>query len=81
MSNIIKKKFGTHYNASSVARGSCSSVQKKGSFYCFSLRLSQHDIREYSFTDFERALNMRKHMIEHVEKKILLDVKKAYYNY
>jgi hypothetical protein len=76
MSNIIISKFGTQLNATNVAKGSCSSVQKKGSFFCFSLRLSQHDIREYSFTNRDRAVKMRSHMIDHLERKILLDQKK-----
>jgi len=75
MSNIIKSKFGARFNPHLVARGSCSSVEKKGSFFCFSLRLSQDDIREYSFTCRERAIKMRSQMIDLLEKKFIFDRK------
>ena len=76
MSKIIKSGFGTRFNSKNVAKGSVSSVQKKGSFYIFSVRLSHADIREYSFSNFDRALKMRQIMISHIENKIILDRKK-----
>jgi len=39
-------------------------------FYSFSIRISNDDIREYSFTDRSRALYMRGIMIGHLEEKI-----------
>ena len=76
MSKIIKSNFGTRFNSRNVAKGSVSAVQKNGSFYIFSVRLSNADVREYSFTNFDRALKMRQIMISHIENKIILDRKK-----
>ena len=76
MTKIIKSNFGVRFNSEKVAKGSVSSVQKNGSFYTFSLRLSKDDIREFSFSDFERAVKMRKIMISHVERKITIERKK-----
>ena len=70
MSNIIETNFGTLINPTRVANGSASSIIKKGAFYIFSLKISNDDIREYSFTDRSRALYMRRIMIGHLEEKI-----------
>ena len=70
MSNIIETNFGTLINPARVANGSASSVIKQGAFYTFSLKISNDDIREYSFTDRSRALYMRRIMIGHLEEKI-----------
>ena len=70
MTNIIETKFGTLVNTSKIAAGSASSVKKSGAFYSFSIRISNDDIREYSFTDRSRALYMRGIMIGHLEEKI-----------
>ena len=70
MSNIIETNFGTLINPARVANGSASSIIKKGAFYTFSLKISNNDIREYSFTDFARAEYMRRIMIGHLEEKI-----------
>jgi hypothetical protein len=75
MAKIIETEFGTRINPANVAAGSASSIKKAGAFYVFSLRISANDIREYSFTNFDRALHMRKILISHVEQKILLDKK------
>ena len=53
-----------------VAAGSASSIKKTGAFYNFSIRITNDDIREYSFTDFARAECMRRIMIGHLEEKI-----------
>ena len=68
--NIIETKFGTLVNTSKIAAGSASSIKKTGAFYNFSIRVSQDDIREYSFTDLARAEYMRRIMIGHLEEKI-----------
>ena len=70
MTNIIETEFGTLISPSGVAKGSASSIVKKGAFYNFSIRLSSDDIREYSFTDRQRAENMRKILISHLEYSI-----------
>jgi hypothetical protein len=74
MTNIIETEFGTLISPSRVAKGSASIIVKKGAFYVFSLRLSHDDIREYSFTDRQRAENMRKILISHLEYNIMKKV-------
>ena len=49
---------------------------KKGAFYVFSIRVESDDIREYSFTDRNRAVSMRQVLIGHIEQKLLQDTKK-----
>ena len=70
MSNIIETKFGTLLNTSKIAAGSASSIKKSGAFYNFSIRITDDDIREYSFTNLARAEYMRRIMIDHLEQKI-----------
>ena len=77
MTKIIETNFGTLINPSRIARGSASSVIKKGAFYIFSLRISADDVREYSFTDRTRAENMRKILISHLEQDISRKAKRA----
>jgi len=74
MTNIIETEFGTLISPSRVAKGSASTIVKKGAFYVFSLRLSHDDIREYSFTNRQRAENMRKILISHLEYNIMKKV-------
>ena len=74
MTNIIETEFGTLISPSRVAKGSASNIVKKGAFYNFSLRLSHDDIREYSFTNRQRAENMRKILISHLEYNIMKKV-------
>ena len=70
MSNIIETNFGTLINPARVANGSASSVIKQGAFYVFSLKISNDDIREYSFTTRQKAENMRKILVSHLEHTI-----------
>ena len=70
MSNIIETNFGTLINPARVANGSTSSIIKKGAFYVFSLKISNDDIREYSFTNRQRAENMRQILVSHLEHMI-----------
>ena len=74
MDNLIEANFGTKMDARRVAASSASKISKKGAFYIFTLRVSQDDIREYSFTNRERARVMREIMISHLEQKIKLKV-------
>ena len=75
MANIIETKFGTLLNTSKIASGSASNIKKSGAFYNFSIRITNEDIREYSFTDLTRAEYMRRIMIGHLEEKIKNDSK------
>ena len=77
MSNIIETNFGTLISPSRVANGSASNVVKKGAFYIFSLKISNDDIREYSFTDRQRAEKMRKILVSHLEHMISDTARKA----
>ena len=77
MSNIIETNFGTLINPARVANGSASSVVKKGAFYIFSLKISNDDIREYSFTTRAKAENMRKILVSHLEHMISGTARKA----
>ena len=70
MSNIIETNLGTLINPARVANGSASSVIKQGAFYVFSLKISNDDIREYSFTTRQKAENMRKILVSHLEHMI-----------
>ena len=76
MSNIVdfnKQKA----NPFLVANGAASRVEKKGAFYVFSLRLSDDDIREYSFTNRDRAVSMRRVLIGHMEQKLIQETKRV----
>ena len=75
MTNIIETKFGTLVNTRKIASGSASNIKKTGAFYTFSIRITNDDIREYSFTDFARAEYMRRVMIGHLEEKIKNETK------
>ena len=75
MTNIIETSFGALADPKRIALGSASPVRKKGAFYNFSLRIDNNDLREYSFTNYERAENMRKILISHLEEKIKKELK------
>ena len=70
MTNIIETKFGNLDKTAKIASGSASSIKKSGAFFNFSIRVTNEDIREYSFTDLARAEYMRRIMIGHLEEKI-----------
>ena len=76
MTNIIETNFGTLVSPSKIASGSVSTIKKSGAFYNFSVRVSNDDIREYSFSDLGRAEYMRRIMIGHLEEKIKKSFKK-----
>ena len=77
MSNIIETSFGTQVSTSKIAEGSASTIKKNGPFYNFSVRINVNDIREYSFTNLQRAEYMRRIMIGHLEEKIKKDLKNS----
>tara|TARA_B100001287_G_scaffold276782_1_gene289414 strand:- start:1550 stop:1792 length:243 start_codon:yes stop_codon:yes gene_type:complete len=76
MNNIIETNFGKKVDISRMANGSASNITKQGTFYVFSIRLDADDVREYSFTDRNRAVSMRQVLIGHIEQKLLQDTKK-----
>ena len=77
MSNIFETTFGTLVDSNRKARGSASSVSKKGAFYVFSIRVENNDVREYSFTDRTRAVQMREILISHLESRIVKKLKSS----
>ncbi|MEO1538328.1 MAG: hypothetical protein AAFR73_11410 [Pseudomonadota bacterium] len=76
MSNIIETTFGTRMDPKQVARGRASGISKQGAFYVFSIRLTEDDLREYSFSDRGRAEHMRAVLIGHLEAKIKEEARK-----
>ena len=70
MSDLVETSFGTLLNPERMANGSASNIQKVGAFYNFSIKINNDDIREYSFTNFEKAEYMRRVMIGHLKAKI-----------
>ena len=77
MTNIIESHFGTLMSPKKIAAGSASIVRKQGAFYVFTLRVESDDIREYSFTDRQRAERAREVLISHLEQKIISDAKRT----
>ena len=70
MSDLVETSFGTLINPERMANGCASNIQKVGAFYNFSIKINNDDIREYSFTNFEKAEYMRRVMIGHLKAKI-----------
>ena len=74
--SIIETNFGTRLDPKRVALGSATNVTRQGAFYVFSLRVDNNDIREYSFTNRDRAVAMRNVLISHLEKKVRFENRK-----
>ncbi len=70
MSNIVEISTGVRVSLQRIAEGSASPVIKKGAFYVFSVRVDSEDIREYSFSNRDRAVSMRKVLVGHIEQKL-----------
>ena len=68
--SIIETNFGTRVDPVRMALGTATNVVRKGAFYVFSLRVDSDDIREYSFTNRDRAVAMRKVLVSHMESKL-----------
>ena len=66
--------FGKKIDISRMANSSASNIVKQGAFYVFSIRLSAEDVREYSFTNRDKAYLMRGVLIEHLENKLRMKV-------
>ena len=77
MAKIIESHFGTLMDPRKIALGAASPVKRQGAFYVFSLRVDPDDIREYSFTDRQRAERAREVLIGHLEHKIVADAKRT----
>ena len=74
--SIIETNFGTILYPKRVALGSATNVTKQGAFYVFSLRVDTDDVREYSFSNRDRAVAMRNVLISHLEKKVRFENRK-----
>ncbi len=70
MSEIVETKDGQKIDPQLVAQGAATPVKKKGAFWVFELTLTADDVREYSFTDRQKAVNMRNIMIAHLKKSL-----------
>ena len=76
--SIIETNFGTRLDPKRVALGSATNVTKQGAFYVFSLRVETDDVREYSFSNRDRAVAIRNVLISHLEKKVRFEnIKRA----
>ena len=74
--SIIETNFGTKVDLDRMALGPATNVVRKGAFYVFSLMVDSDDIREYSFTNRDRAVAMRKVLLSHMESKLYEQMKK-----
>jgi|TARA_B100001094_G_C17864197_1_gene638906 hypothetical protein len=74
--SIIETNFGTKVDLDRMALGTATNVVMRGAFYVFSLRIDSDDIREYSFTNRDRAVAMRKVLLSHMESKLYEQMKK-----
>ena len=73
---IIETNFGTRIDPHRVALGSATNITKQGAFYVFSLRVDTDDIREYSFSNRDRAVAMRNVLISHFREKVRFENRK-----
>tara|TARA_R100000773_G_C4119955_1_gene55926 strand:+ start:219 stop:461 length:243 start_codon:yes stop_codon:yes gene_type:complete len=74
--SIIETNFGKKVDLQRISNGLASLVTKVGAFYVFSLRVSADDVREYSFTNRDRAVSMRSVLISHLAQKMQIETKK-----
>jgi len=74
--NVIETNFGKKVDLHIIAKGSASTITKVGAFYVFSIRVSADDVREYSFTNRDRAVSMRSVLIGHLAQKMQMETKK-----
>ena len=74
--NIIETNLGKKVDLQRISEGSASPITKAGAFYVFSLRVAGDDVREYSFTNRDRAVSMRSVLVSHLAQKMQLDAKK-----
>ena len=74
--NVIETNLGKKVDLQRIAEGCASLVTKVGAFYVFSLRVAGDDVREYSFTNRDRAVFMRSVLVSHLTQKMSLETKK-----
>ena len=74
--NIIETNLGKKVDLQRISEGSASPITKAGAFYVFSLRVAADDVREYSFTNRDRAVSMRSVLVSHLTQKMQLETKK-----
>ena len=73
---IVETNLGKKVDLQRISEGSASPVTKSGAFYVFSVRLGPDDLREYSFTNRDRAVSMRNVLVGHLAQKMKLEAKK-----
>ena len=73
---IVETNLGKKIDLQRISEGSASPVTKSGAFYVFSVRVGPEDLREYSFTNRDRAVSMRNVLVEHLAQKMKLEAKK-----
>ncbi len=56
VNKIVETNLGKKVDLERISEGSASPVTKSGAFYVFSVRLGPDDLREYSFTNRDRAV-------------------------
>ena len=73
---IVETNLGKKVDLQRISEGSASPVTKSGAFYVFSVRVGPEDLREYSFTNRDRAVSMRNVLVGHLTQKMKLEAKK-----
>ena len=73
---IVETNLGKKVDLQRISEGSASPVTKSGAFYVFSVRVGPEDLREYSFTNRDRAVSMRNVLVGHLAQKMKLESKK-----
>ena len=73
---IVETNLGKKVDLQRISEGSASPVTKSGAFYVFSVRLGPEDLREYSFTNRDRAVSMRNVLVGHLAQKMKVESKK-----
>ncbi len=76
VNKIVETNLGKKVDLERISEGSASPVTKSGAFYVFSVRLGPDDLREYSFTNRDRAVSMRNVLVGHLAQKIKFEAKK-----
>ena len=76
VNKIVETNLGKKVDLERISEGSASPVTKSGAFYVFSVRLGPDDLREYSFTNRDRAVSMRNVLVGHLVQKMKLEAKK-----
>ena len=75
VNKIVETNLGKKVDLERISEGSASPVTKSGAFYVFSVRLGPDDLREYSFTNRDRAVSMRTVLVGHLAQKMKIEAK------